>query len=225
MKKLLIAFGCSWTDGDVNCFGNAWPEKLSNSLEMECINLGKAGSGNERIHNLIIEKISMTPKEQIGYVVIMWSGFNRWDFHNDTIFIPCSPKQIQSEQRVEIANVIMKHGYQSYEHQLKKTIIYMVSIQNFLKSKNIPFLQGFSFFSNHPQEKKDSIKYLLEYDLFYELDTSNSIGFPYCNLVGGSTLRDLLDNEHLLGDDLLGVHPNDKGHELISDYIKEIIND
>ena len=100
----------------------------------------------------------------------------------------------------------------------------MVSIQNFLKSKNIPFLQGFSFFTNYPQETKDSIKYLLEYDLFYELDTSNSIGFPYCNLVGGSTLRDLLDNEHLLGDDLLGVHPNDKGHELISDYIKEIIN-
>ena len=95
----------------------------------------------------------------------------------------------------------------------------MVSIQNFLKSKDIPFLQGFSFFTNYPQETKYSIKYLLEYDLFYELDTSNSIGFPYCNLVGGYSLYDLLD-EHLMK----GSHPNDKGHELISDYIKEIIN-
>ena len=60
MKKLLIAFGCSWTNGDIACFGNAWPEKLSNSLEMEVVNLGKVASGNERIHNSVIEKISMT---------------------------------------------------------------------------------------------------------------------------------------------------------------------
>mgnify|MGYP007000298305 len=55
MKKILLASGCSFTDKnwisdfhpEIDTSFPKWPELLAKKLDMECINLGKSGSGNE----------------------------------------------------------------------------------------------------------------------------------------------------------------------------------
>jgi hypothetical protein len=77
----LLASGCSFTDNwwteKMNI--DVWPEGLAKKLDMECINLGRRGLGNDYILNSVIDKLS-TFKGKIGLVVVMWSGFDRIDF-------------------------------------------------------------------------------------------------------------------------------------------------
>ena len=46
-RKKLIAIGCSYT-ADWNTFP-PWPTVLAEMLDMECVNLGDTGSGNDEI--------------------------------------------------------------------------------------------------------------------------------------------------------------------------------
>ena len=57
-RKKLIAAGCSYThhymtsvppNPNVNFDFTRWPEHLSNMLDMECVNIGRAGAGNDQI--------------------------------------------------------------------------------------------------------------------------------------------------------------------------------
>ena len=77
----LLASGCSFTDNwwTENMNIDVWPEGLAKKLDMECINLGRRGLGNDYILNSVIDKLS-TFKGKIGLVVVMWSGFDRIDF-------------------------------------------------------------------------------------------------------------------------------------------------
>jgi hypothetical protein len=77
----LLASGCSFTDNwyTENMNVDVWPEGLAKKLDMECINLGRCGLGNDYILNSVIDKLS-TFKGKIGLVVVMWSSFDRVDF-------------------------------------------------------------------------------------------------------------------------------------------------
>ena len=74
MKKLLIASGCSFTEKDfvsthhpeMDCTWDKWPELLAEKLNMNCINLGSRGAGNEYIYNSIVEQVIKTKNNKIG---------------------------------------------------------------------------------------------------------------------------------------------------------------
>jgi len=79
-KKKLIVSGDSFTDYRyTNTHGfPVWPDILGEMLDMEVINMGNCGSGNEYIYGSIIDHL---PKESsIGLVVAMWSESCRLDF-------------------------------------------------------------------------------------------------------------------------------------------------
>lgn len=48
-KTYLVANGCSFTEGHVLGNEGAWPKFLGKKLDLEVINIGKGGSGNETI--------------------------------------------------------------------------------------------------------------------------------------------------------------------------------
>ena len=59
-RKKLIVSGDSFTagsnqrnpDGSIkNSQTYVWPDILAEKLDMECVNLGEGGTGNEKIHN------------------------------------------------------------------------------------------------------------------------------------------------------------------------------
>lgn len=79
----LIAYGCSCTFGvslpdigdrqDVGPSKYAWPNVLSEKLELNCVNLGKGGSSNLEILNTILT----TDFNDTDIIVVMWSFFDR----------------------------------------------------------------------------------------------------------------------------------------------------
>ena len=83
-RKKLIAIGCSFTTGGANAKAakrrSSWPTNLAQKLDMDCVNLGKGGQGNEYISAKLIDTILAEKKEDIGLVVLMWSGWERIDF-------------------------------------------------------------------------------------------------------------------------------------------------
>ena len=91
-RKKLIAIGCSYThhytisvppNPNVNFDFTRWPEHLSNMLDMECINLGRCGSGNEQILAKTVDVV--LNEKNIGLIVLMWSEWQRIDFQRHDI--------------------------------------------------------------------------------------------------------------------------------------------
>ena len=86
-KKILLVSGCSMTDKnfvsgtnpEMDCSWPKWPELLAKKLDMDCINLGQNGAGNEYIYSSLLEKI-LEKKDQIGLVMPAWSQCQRKDY-------------------------------------------------------------------------------------------------------------------------------------------------
>jgi|APCry1669191860_1035381.scaffolds.fasta_scaffold01474_1 hypothetical protein len=81
--KLLIASGCSFTDGS-----NSWPYQLSQELNCDVKNYGLLATGNGRISRSIIYGVtealkSYKPEELL--VGIIWSGKSRLDFFRSNV--------------------------------------------------------------------------------------------------------------------------------------------
>ena len=87
-RKKLIAIGCSFTEHYLNNpmspdFDHnfpRWPQHLADKLDMECVNLGAAGQGNEYILSKLIDTV--LSEKNIGLVVLMWSEWIRQDFQD-----------------------------------------------------------------------------------------------------------------------------------------------
>tara|TARA_Y100000287_G_scaffold155565_1_gene132357 strand:- start:403 stop:1215 length:813 start_codon:yes stop_codon:yes gene_type:complete len=104
MRKILLVSGCSNTDKDffsdihpeMNCSWPKWPEILAKKLDMECVNLGKCGQGNEYIYHSLLEYITNAANDpvkrngeavstrnttsNIGLVIPAWTQCQRKDF-------------------------------------------------------------------------------------------------------------------------------------------------
>ncbi|MBF83977.1 MAG: hypothetical protein CL489_05810 [Acidobacteria bacterium] len=75
-RKKIIAVGCSYTE-DVYKFP-VWPTLLAETLDMDCVNLGAQGAGNEEMLAKTLDVV--LNQKNIGLVVIMWSEWQRMDF-------------------------------------------------------------------------------------------------------------------------------------------------
>ena len=92
MKKLIVS-GCSWTKYSMGMTmepylrDKDWATHLAKKLDMECINLGCGGAGNEYIFFSIYDELMREKKHsEIGLVIVMWSAWTRWDFElNDEL--------------------------------------------------------------------------------------------------------------------------------------------
>ena len=88
MKKILIASGCSFTEKnfistfhpEMDCTWDKWPELLAQKLNMDCINLGSRGAGNEYIYNSIVQRLLKIKKNRVGLVMAGWSSAKRFVF-------------------------------------------------------------------------------------------------------------------------------------------------
>ena len=86
MKKILIASGCSFTEKnykssfhpEMDCTWDKWPELLAQKLDMDCINLGSRGAGNEYIYNSIVQRLLKIKKNRVG-LICGWSQVKRFN--------------------------------------------------------------------------------------------------------------------------------------------------
>tara|TARA_B100000029_G_C17321863_1_gene868430 strand:+ start:108 stop:887 length:780 start_codon:yes stop_codon:yes gene_type:complete len=254
MKKLLIASGCSFTDEnfisalhpEMDCSWPKWPELLAKKLDMDYINLGANGGGNEYIYFSILEEIlKIKDKSKIGLVIPAWSQSQRQDFQQNRIPV-WKRKRFYSDGDIFA--------------WVRKSMWYMLSLQMICERYNIPFkqFQMISLFDgwisglsktdaekwenrNNPNfkdrytypgynkdvDRKLCLDIILEYEPY--INVENFIGWPIHNLLGGfhieeKTLRYKGRNhpdDYIL--DLLvsnlDVHPNAKGQEKITEFL------
>lgn len=248
MKKILIASGCSYTDpnfksefhSEMDCSWPMWPEILSEKLDMECVNLGQSGQGQEYIFNSLTDTIaSMSDydRNRIGLVIPAWARSQREDFQVDWF----EPRW--KHQR-------WTHNGDVY-YFIRKTLRYWFQLQVFCELYNLPLKQVHML--NFLRFGKDEVPEWYRHSLpnakkIYHVFMSS----PYIeklkkeNFIGWPNISDALRNSdwnEMESHDLLwpctalnnicldkksnvriselDLHPNKLGQEVIADYIYE----
>jgi len=240
-RKKLIAIGCSFTEHYLNSDQSPnlnfdfprWPQHLADMLDMECVNLGKSGAGNDYI---LAKTVDATLKEKnIGLVVLMWSGWQRvgfqcfpdWDrwFH----ITPHKPYHMVDQEK------FFKEKQNSF-HATRNTMRTFIHAEKILSDIPYMFLQGTqAIFYNEYQSRWAVSKEILTSPYFDYIESNISdrfIGWPLMKEIGGYCIDDILDKkdpkrlEYRIS--RTDPHPNAAGHKIVAEFLyeqyKEIYN-
>ena len=233
MKKILLVSGCSYTDKDyqsiyhqeIDCSWPKWPELLAEKLNMECINLGKGGSGQEYIYNSIVDYTLNIKKENIGLIIPAWSGASRRDYQ--------SYKRWQS---------ILWDTKGDMPYFIQRSLRYFYSFQIFCERFNLQYkqvqmislyteplseLQNTNNFGINLQNDIESAKKTLIWSDYYfkGINHKNFIGWPPI-IHPGFTMRQKFEGPELSDEEKYLIskkdrHPNAEGQKLIAQTIYE----
>jgi hypothetical protein len=256
-RKKLITIGCSFTR-DILSFSHVsrgvfenssrgvfkpgydfpvWPTLLAEKLDMDCLNLGRGGMGNDYISAKLVDTVLSEKKEDIGLVVLMWSGWQRMDFNynpNRNIlhdvksgWVSLFPHKDNSSTEVYPMNREGRIVLLKYNNTVSVT---MKSLRHFLIAQklleDIPYLmiQGV-----HPIGGVDERRGLLwmqtflNSKIFDEIDEKKFIGWPIMREIGGYNVIDMLDKldpeRTQLRISKEDHHPNAEGNKIIAQEI------
>ena len=146
-KKILLAGGCSLTEHTlVSWFAPhlstdfpRWPEVLAEKLDMECVNLGRAGCTNQLISTSIYEYLMENPKKEIGLVCCLWTEYTRTSIYN----MP------------EWPSAIGQSLHSGFNQALAKSI--QVSIDEFKERGYTPWTEKHKLFYDYQEDAKESL--------------------------------------------------------------------
>ncbi len=249
-KKKLIVSGDSFTDYRyTNTHGfPVWPDILGEMLDMEVINMGNCGSGNEYIYGSIIDHL---PKESsIGLVVAMWSESCRLDFelplNKENRRIGWGTKRwrvivsLRENEHVwenVVSTLFKKYGYHQLEARTKKSMRFIYSFQEIMKGKKLNFLQVSGCGLEEPSDSIEFGKLVLKSPYFDFIDKECFVGWPMADSIGGKCISDyleqkdptrtknIIDGTKVFNDDgemispVKDSHPNKLGHEQIAEVL------
>jgi hypothetical protein len=223
--KLLYTIGDSWTYGDEleNPKKECWPSVLSKDIGCKLINDSKNGGPNDWMFRRTIEWVCQQKSFDDTAVIVGWSEPNRREEDYNTI--------LQGEGMWE---QVMKYLYND-ELAHYKSICYMVTLQEFLKSKNIkylffqPWYDIFGCEKELSRSRKEKKKWLVKDDFQKECySDSLEIGKIIKNIDGkyliGPNVPKYIEEYNIrtiMPGDGTGRHPNKKEHKIMSKFIKE----
>ena len=161
MKINSILFnGCSVTYGEElpEPENERFSKLICNDLGAEEINIAMCGSSNEAIFRTTVEYIASSKNITPDLVVIVWSGVDRFEAWHPTIKDPhskvlynVSPARIdkiyKKNKRVGQAYSMFYEYIMNVRTSIFKTLSMMYFLQEYLKSKKIPYL--FYQFAEH----------------------------------------------------------------------------
>jgi hypothetical protein len=223
MKKILLTSGCSFTDKnftsdyhhDLDTSWHKWPELLAKKLDMDCINLGFSGAGNEYIYTSLLNEIVKLNTNNIGLIMPAWSGSARKDWN------------IRGRWR-NLGNIsptnVLNEG--DIQYHIQRSIIYYYSLQEICKSNKLPLKQ----FQMLPmvggaQGRKDVVEVIYN-SPYSDLIDDNFLGWPTENNLGGFNIRmDVLGGytkeSYKWNISDMDKHPSAKGQEKIAEFLYE----
>jgi len=148
-RKKLIAIGCSFTEHlltsdmspDIDHDFPRWPQHLADMLDMECVNLGKSGSGNDQILAKALDV--MLREKDVGLVVLMWSewqriGFQRWK--NWNIWHQVTPHETDQDHSFACASKLF--DLQNPHHATRNALRTFIHAEKILRDVPYMFIQG-----------------------------------------------------------------------------------
>ena len=248
MKKILLASGDSNTDQnyqstfhpDKFLVFDKWPEILSKKLDMDFVNLGRSGAGNEYIYNSVLDYISENGHENIGVVMVGWSQSNRKSWYRRN-----QKKNSTKDKGWENIRVNPNGNLVGW---MRTTLNYYLSFQILMERYNLKYKQ-FSMikpyedmlnglrpseheivelgadrdnFIPYKGDKKVDEELIIETILEYEnkLNLDHFIGWPLTKKLGGYSVWNHIKGEKNLyriseKDD----HPSAEGQIKIAEYI------
>ena len=249
MKKTLLVSGDSYTDQDwlsefhpeLDTSWPKWPEILAKKLNMNCVNLGKAGAGNEYIYSSLLDYISnpLISKDSIGLVIAGWSQIQRKDYQQGQYGRWTNLRNDPHGDAFSLANKSLKF-YLSFQYLCEKFNLnyYQVQMINFHSDLLGGLKYGHGMIYDNPslnnkvieyqydkeKDEKRVLKCILSYDK--KINTDKFIGWPIAGELGGFTLCsqatpifDRNDKSVKVSD--LDDHPNAKGQLKIAEYIHD----
>ena len=221
MRKVLLVSGCSYTDKtfrsdfhpNIDTGWPKWPELLGKKLDMDVVNYGYCGSGNEYIYSSLLDHLTSNPIENIGLVIPGWSRVPRRDF-----------KVGNRKYNIRWDN----HGDMKYF--MMRSLRYYYSLQEVCKSLKVPYKQIHIL---DPYEsavveqnelfnmtREDAMKEFMSSSYYDKIDEKNFIGWPIESKLGGFCAWDKLDaDKHFISE--IDRHPNRQGQEIIAELIYE----
>tara|TARA_A100001388_G_C28712149_1_gene471816 strand:+ start:154 stop:954 length:801 start_codon:yes stop_codon:yes gene_type:complete len=250
-KKKLIASGCSFTDS-VYTFSHGfpvWPDILGEMLDMEVINLGTSAQGNECIYSMILD--CLTKEDNVGLVIPMWSENSRMDFevphrkdkrrtrpHIKEWDNIQTIREIQAFWKNVVSDCLNEHNFVGMYARTKRSMRFMYSFQEVMKSKNINYLQIVGCGLEPAMYENKLGKLVLDNIYFDLIDEKYFVGWPMVSSIGGNNVNDFLtkldktrmkniiDGRRVYkeeGDKLVETlkdsHPNKLGHEQIAEIL------
>jgi len=239
MRKILLVSGCSNTDKDfyseihpeLDTSWPKWPELLAEKLDMDCVNLGKSGAGNEYIYSSLLNYITENDTSNIGLIIPAWSQCNRKDY------------QIGHLGRWTNDRIDPNGDVFSW---LRKSLDYMLSFQILCERYNLSYmhvqmldayqdwlnglkprsldkrLSKIGFRYTYPGEKEKDIKKIIEIINNYEdrINIKKFIGWPLSYRFKGFSLQhELIRYNKTTKISNLDSHPNKLGQEKITEFI------
>jgi hypothetical protein len=249
-KKKLIVAGCSYTDNyamkiHIQQFP-IWAELLADKLDMELVNLGNCGDGNEAIWSKVTDEIVNT--KNIGLVVVGWSEVDRVSFfaevfnrrnsryqHQWESFKPGRKiDDVESKEKNQevfkenkaflISEIFAKYHLLDLRAGSQKTFRYIYNLQTLCESLKVPYLQ---FQTCYPsaEEMERFGKELINSPYLSLIKDTTFLGWPISEHIGGWCWDYLMDQKDPSRNKMRitkkDTHPNEMGHE----YIMEILLD
>lgn len=147
--RKLITHGCSFTYGyELPDPSLSWPFVLAKKLDMECTNLGVPGYSNDEIlEDLLKADLS------------------------DSLVIVCWTTYIRQNKPASLIPAMSFDDGSLYA----KWLLQVILLQDYLKSKEIPYLFFNAFDTQHQYDR-----YKNDYTAYKsQIDTSNFLGWPY----------------------------------------------
>lgn len=177
-KKYLVTNGCSFTQGHILGPQCAWPKFLGEELNLEVINMGKGGSGNDTITWRTLEFCEVENEiAKKSFFVIQLTECLRYHVYYDNLtdtpeewhITPlCFNKNIESYLSTNNATKwIYKNRnelfyiYNNITFALYKTFQNIISITSYLEKNNYPYII-FDGINDHKPFKYEGYYYLRE---------------------------------------------------------------
>lgn len=230
-SKILYTVGDSWTYGDdlKNPQIESYPYLLSKRIGCDLVNDGKNFAGNDWIFRKSVEFITSNKIENIHTFIVGWSNHCRRE-ENFKFFYGGSPEiegafrardsqydlvkeKVGNLNRVVLKNKLLGDDDETskmisellYNEELSiiKTLTYIVSLQELLKSKNINYVFFFPW-----------------YDVLIEKNNINDI---YLNIDTDYCIGPTIDDDKIPTDD--ARHPNKKEHKWMANKLYQFIGD
>jgi len=251
MKKILLVSGCSNTEKDfyseihpeLDTSWLKWPELLAEKLNMDCVNLGKSGQGNEYIYSSILKYITENNTSNIGLIIPAWTQCQRKDYSEGW-------NMRWTNQRVD--------GNGDVFSWMRRALDYILSFQLICERYDLPYMQvqmlspyidwlnglkprdldsvltkNPNWRHTYPGNKDKDNKKIIQLITTYEdkINTEKFIGWPLSHEYGGFSLQKRLigwndEKQKRFNSPATMIskkdnHPNAKGHKKIAEFIYE----
>jgi len=225
MSKTLFVNGCSFSWGDElqDRRTQAYPKLLHNRLEYELVDFSECGASNDKILRTTLEFLQKNKdKKDDMFVIVQWSAILRREFHSNGWY-KITPSMINTRPEADLWYTLQS------QEQDNLIFYFQVSFLQLWLEKH-----GFKYFmfrkddGNSPMVIKDGSNRTVTDR--YDTKFLNEEQISEINL---ETFPSFIDHSlsfqeyaYARGGEPKGkLHPDEKSHQIITDYLYKIVRD